>query len=69
MPKNEVIQLWRLINLRIGEVLSNMPEKNYSKECDTGTLHTLAWLAEDYNKHLRHHLNQIISGSFDVHYT
>jgi hypothetical protein len=69
MPKDEVIQLWRLINLRICEVLNNMPERNYLKECDTGSLHTLAWLAEDYNKHLKHHINQIISGSFDVHYT
>lgn len=68
-PKEDVIQLWRLINLRICDVLENMPEEHYAKQCNTGALHTLQWLAEDYVKHLKHHLNQIISGSFDVIYT
>jgi hypothetical protein len=67
-PKEEVIQLWRLLNLRICAVLENMPAKNYTKECNTGSLHTLQWLAGDYVKHLKHHMNQIISGSFDVVY-
>jgi hypothetical protein len=69
MSKSEVILLWRLMNHRICEVLSNMPPDNYLKECDTGTLRSLGWLAEDYNKHLKHHLNQIIPASFDIHYT
>ncbi len=68
MPKNDIIQLWSLMNLRICAVLENMPENNYQKECDTGSLHTLAWIAEDYVKHHKHHMNQIISGSFDVIY-
>ena len=68
MSREDVLALWRLINLRICAVLENMPEKNYSKECNTGTLHTLEWLAQDYLKHLKHHINQIISGSFDVIY-
>jgi hypothetical protein len=50
----------------------NMPAENYSKQCDTGktevNLRTLEWLADDYIKHMKHHLNQIISGSFDVIY-
>ena len=68
MKKEEVIGLWRLTNLQICAVLENMPEENYTKQCNTGTLRTLAWLAQDYVKHLKHHLNQIISGSFDVVY-
>lgn len=68
MPKEDVIQLWRLMNLRICAVLENMPEANYSSQCDMGSLRTLSWLAEDYVKHLKHHLNQIISGSFDIVY-
>jgi hypothetical protein len=60
--------LWRLLNLRVCAVLENMPEEHYSKECNTGALHTLHWLANDYVKHLKHHINQIISGSFDVIY-
>lgn len=69
MSREDLIQLWRLMNERICAVLENMPAENYSKECDTGSLHTLSWIAEDYVKHLKHHLNQIISGSFDVIYT
>ena len=67
-PAGDVIQLWRLINLRICAVLENMPPENYTKQCNSGTLHTLQWLAEDYVKHMKHHINQIISGSFDVIY-
>ena len=66
--KEEVIQLWRLINQRICGVLKNMPASNYNKQCDTGDLHSLEWLAQDYVKHMKHHLNQIIPGSFDVTY-
>jgi hypothetical protein len=68
MDKKDAIELWRLMNGRICAVLENMPETNYSKVVDTGTVHTLKWLAEDYVKHMKHHLNQIISGSFDVIY-
>ena len=67
-PRNDIIDLWRLLNLRICSVLEEMPAENYSKECNTGSLHTLEWLADDYVKHLKHHINQIISGSFDVIY-
>jgi hypothetical protein len=49
-------------------VLENMPPDNYSRQINTGNLHKLDWLAADYVKHLKHHLNQIISGSFDVIY-
>ena len=68
MPKADVIALWRLINLQVCAVLESMPPKNYSKEINTGKTHSLEWLAEDYVKHLKHHINQIISGSFDVIY-
>jgi hypothetical protein len=68
MDRRDIMQLWRLLNLRICAVLEGMPPENYSKECNTGTLRTLQWLATDYVKHMKHHLNQIISGSFDVVY-
>jgi hypothetical protein len=72
MTQSDVIQFWRLINLRIAEIWKNMDQKNYSKNTDTGKnqvqLHTLEWLAADYNKHMKHHINQIIPGSFDVIY-
>jgi hypothetical protein len=68
MSKEDVIQLWRLINQRIAAVLTNMPHENYGKLSETSALHSLEWLAADYVKHMKHHLNQIIAGSFDVVY-
>lgn len=68
MEKADLIELWRLLNLRICAVLENMPEENYRKEANTGSLRTVEWLAEDYVKHMKHHINQIIAGSFDVIY-
>lgn len=59
----ELIALWRLLNLQIVRVLEIMPEHVYLHTCDTGKdgadLHTLEWLAMDYVEHLKHHLEQI----------
>jgi hypothetical protein len=72
MKKEEVITLWKLVNERICTVLTNMPETNYRKEVNTGKtevqLHSLQWLANDYVKHMKHHLNQVVPGSFDIIY-
>lgn len=73
MTSMDVIVAWMLVNYRICVVLENMPEANYSKQCNTGKdkeqLYTLDWLAQDYLKHLKHHINQIVPGSFDLVYT
>jgi hypothetical protein len=72
MDIQEIVGMWILMNSRIAAVLQQMPASAYTKQCDTGknsvALHTLEWLAEDYVKHLKHHLNQIIPNSFDVVY-
>jgi hypothetical protein len=72
MDKQDVIQLWKLINQRIAAIWKHMDPKNYNRQADTGKadteFHTLAWLAADYNKHMKHHINQIIPASFDVIY-
>lgn len=69
-PSNDVIENWRLINLKICRVLQQMPTENYVKTCDfgDGKFLTLEWLAIDYVKHLKHHLNQIIANSFAIVY-
>ena len=68
----EVIDTWKLINNRIAAILEIMPASSYTNECDTGknsvSLHSLEWLAVDYVKHLKHHLNQILPNSFDIVY-
>lgn len=70
--REKTLMLWSLLNERISEVLDTMAETNYSKTCNTGKsnpeFHSLQWLAADYVKHLKHHLNQILPGSFDIVY-
>jgi hypothetical protein len=67
-PAESVIDLWQLINTQIIIVLASMPTDKYSAQAETSELHTLEWLADDYVKHLKHHLNQTIPGSFDIKY-
>lgn len=72
MKGKDVIELWRLVNIQIANTLLEMDNKNYTKTCDTSKdteqLRTLEWLAVDYIKHLKHHLNQVIKGSFNIVY-
>jgi len=63
-PRESVIELWRLINTQIILVLASMPPDKYEAQSETSELRTLAWLAEDYVRHMKHHLEQIIPGSF-----
>lgn len=62
-PLDEVLALWRLLNLQIARTLENVPDDKRSNTCNTGKgdpeLHTIEWLAEDYLVHLEHHLRQI----------
>ena len=71
--KEDIIQLWALINQQIARILATMSPIKYSRESDTGKqtvqLHSLQWLAEDYVKHMKHHINQMIPGSYDIVYT
>ena len=68
----DVITLWRLLNERICAVLLAMPPDSYKSLCNTGRsepqLNTLEWLAADYVKHMKHHMNQVIAGSYDIVY-
>ncbi|MFI5157609.1 MAG: DinB family protein [Sphingobacteriales bacterium] len=59
----EVLDLWILLNRQIIRVLINYPENRLETTCDIGKtevqLHSVNWLAEDYVRHLQHHLQQI----------
>ena len=59
-PAKDLIELWVLLNKHIVIVLKNMPEEMYGREVLTGDVHSIIWLAEDYNKHLLHHLHQVL---------
>jgi hypothetical protein len=63
MNIDNLLELWRLLNLQIARVLANYPSDRWQIECDSSKkqvgLHTVEWLAADYVNHLKHHLNQI----------
>lgn len=56
----DLINLWRLLNKHLAIILKNMPAGMMQRKCQAQSLHTLEWLAEDYIKHLRHHLHQVL---------
>lgn len=72
MKAEDVVHLWRLMNERICAVCRNTPASHYTKMADTGSteadLKSIEWLAADYVKHLKHHLNQIFPLAFDTVY-
>lgn len=57
---NDLINLWVLLNKHMAVLLKNMPADMEEKEVLTGDIHTIKWLAADYNKHLLHHLHQVL---------
>ena len=59
-PLTDLIDLWVLINKHLAIVLKKMPEADYETEVQTQELHSVIWLATDYNKHLLHHLHQVL---------
>jgi hypothetical protein len=68
----DVIALWRLVNDQICSVLHSMPPGHFSMLVDVGRIESkklsLQFLAEDYVKHMKHHLNQILPGSYNIEY-
>ena len=57
----DLIQLWCLLNKHICHVLKNMTNEMTERESKTEELHSIKWLAQDYIKHLKHHLHQILN--------
>jgi hypothetical protein len=65
IPGPILAQFWWMMNIHIAHILEMMPTSGEARLVNTGhdkeELHTLRWLAEDYLRHLNHHLRQIIS--------
>ncbi|MBB6127771.1 DinB family protein [Mucilaginibacter lappiensis] len=61
----DLIDLWTLLNKQIISVLKNYPLDRVDARCDNSklepNLQTVAWLANDYLEHLKHHQGQILS--------
>lgn len=58
--KNELIELWALLNKHICHILKNMPAGNEKRVCSSEKENTIEWLAADYIKHLLHHMHVIL---------
>ncbi|MEP6584020.1 MAG: DinB family protein [Ginsengibacter sp.] len=57
----DLINLWQLLNKHMCIILENVPGDASQKICDAGEMRSIEWLAEDYNKHLLHHLHQLLN--------
>ena len=57
---NNLVDLWYLLNKHMVAILNNMSPAMMQRSCQTEAVHTIDWLAQDYVKHLRHHLYQVL---------
>ena len=59
----DLIELWYLLNKQITAILQKMPENKYetlmSFDKDASVKNTTLFIAEDYVKHMTHHLESI----------
>jgi DinB superfamily len=55
-----LINLWYLLNKHIVVILKNMPVETAQRNCQTADTHSLDWIAQDYIKHLLHHVHQVL---------
>jgi len=57
----ELIELWRLYNRHLAQVIRHLPEEKLEVRCRIGPAApvSLGDLVEDYLVHLKHHLQQI----------
>ena len=56
----DLIELWALLNKHICVILKNTSEEDARRTVKTQALHSIEWLAIDYNKHLLHHLHHLL---------
>ena len=69
-----IIQFWRAYNLRLAEIIDQLPEYQLTRARETHNLNRIAWktvpvdrpvtldyLIKDYIVHLEHHLRQILN--------
>lgn len=55
-----IIELWYLVNKQIVGILENTSVEAAKRISKTGEVHTIEWLAEDYIKHMKHHMHQVL---------
>lgn len=62
---NNLIELWYFLNKQIIAILQKMPSEKYNSlmsfSKDASVTNTTLFIAEDYVKHMTHHLESILS--------
>lgn len=56
----DLISLWYLLNKHICHILKTITPEMASREIETKEKHTVRWIAQDYVKHLLHHVHQVL---------
>ena len=61
MSQEHIISFWEKYNRHIAELIKQLPPGMYARECmmSDGNGYTIAWVFEDYVRHLEHHLRQV----------
>ncbi len=61
-PWHDLVEFWRLHNWRLTEAVRRIPPAQAGKLCRIGDSApiTLQFLAEDYGRHMKHHLSSIV---------
>ena len=59
----EVIELWKYYNLHLAEIIKRIPDNKLNRICRIGDHEpvTLGFIAEDYLRHLKHHIGKLIT--------
>jgi Txe/YoeB family toxin of Txe-Axe toxin-antitoxin module len=60
----DIVQLWNFYNLHLAHVITCVPEACLKNICFIGENEpvTLEYLIQDYLRHLKHHIDQILAG-------
>jgi DinB superfamily len=63
-----LVEYWTSYNIFLAHLIGALPDNVLAAPCRIGDNPpvTLAWLAEDYVAHLKHHLKQIVGEEFDT---
>jgi len=64
-PWGDLVALWHAYNMHVAHIIRHIDPATLNNTCDIdyGTPVTLRFVAEDYIKHMEHHLGQIFSGA------
>jgi DinB superfamily len=67
---NFLVDFWASYNRFLAHVINNLPAEAAQITCNIGdhAPATLEWIASDYVEHLKHHLNQILGGTFTTNW-